>query len=42
MAMNEVNDSISQIGREVRTVINAAVFAQAASYIDSRVALGES
>jgi hypothetical protein len=42
MAMDQVDDSISQIGREVRSVIDAAVLVQAAGYIDSWVALGES
>jgi hypothetical protein len=40
--MNQVDDAISEIGREVRAVVCAAVLAQAAGYVHARETLGES
>ena len=39
--MNQVDDAIGEIGGEVRSVVGAAVFAQAAGYVDAGEALGE-
>src|SRR2546423_13601605 len=39
--VNQVNDSVSQVGREVRAVINATVFLQAASDVYPRKALAQ-
>src|SRR5258708_1168023 len=41
VAMNEVNDAIGEIGREVGAIVGAAVLAQAPRYIHAGEALGE-
>src|ERR1022692_267146 len=39
--MNQVHDAIGEVGREVRAVVGAAVFAQAASHVHAGKALGQ-
>ena len=39
--MDQVDDSVGQIGREVRPVISAAIFAQTPSHVDARPALAK-
>ena len=39
--MNQIDDAIGKIGREVRAEVGAAVLAQAAGDVDAREALGE-
>jgi hypothetical protein len=39
--VDEVDDPIGEVGREVRTVIGTAVFAEPASDVDARVALAQ-
>ena len=39
--MDQIDDAIREIGREVGAVVGAAVFFQAAGYVDARVALGQ-
>jgi hypothetical protein len=39
VAVNEIDDAIGKIGREVRPVVSAAVLAQAAGDVDARPAL---
>src|ERR1700678_482382 len=41
MAVDQIDDAIGQVGREVGTEIYTAIFAQTWSYVDSGVALGE-
>ena len=41
VAVNQVDDAIGEIGREVRAVVGAAVLAQAAGDVDARIALAE-
>ena len=41
MAVNQIDDAIGEIGREVGAVIGAAIFAQAAGYEDAGIALGQ-
>jgi hypothetical protein len=40
VAMNQVDDSIGKVGREVRAVIDTAILAQATRYVDPWIALG--
>jgi len=39
--MNQIDNAIGEIGREVRTEVNASVLAQAAGHINSRETLSE-
>ena len=41
IAVNQVNDAVGQIGREVGTVVRAAVFAQPAGDVNPRPALAQ-
>ena len=41
VAVNQVDNAIGEIGREVRAGINAAILAQSARDVDARKALGE-
>ena len=41
VAMNEVNDAIGQVGREVGAVVCAAILAQAPRYVHAREPFGE-
>ena len=41
MAVDQVDDPVGEVGREVRAVVGAAVFAQAAGYVDARVAFAQ-
>src|SRR5208282_2298263 len=41
MAMNQVDDAIGEIGREVWAVVGAAILAQAAGHVHAREALGQ-
>ena len=41
VAMDQVDDAIGEIGREVRAVVGAAVLAQAAGDVHAREALGQ-
>src|SRR5579863_10772813 len=42
ISMNEIENAVRQIGREVRAVVGAAVLAQAAGDVDARRALSQS
>ena len=42
IAVDQIDDAVRQIGREVRTVVSAAVFAQAAGDVNPRPALAQS
>ena len=39
--MNQVDDAVGEISREVRAVVVAAVFAQAAGHVDAGKALAQ-
>src|SRR6202166_4296782 len=41
IAMDEIDNPVSQIGREVWTVVEAAVLAEAAGHVDARPALAQ-
>ncbi len=41
VAVDQVDDAVGEVGREERSVVGAAVFAQAARYIDARIALAQ-
>ena len=41
VAMDEVDDPVREVGREVRTVVGTAVFAKSPGDVDARVALAQ-
>ena len=41
VAVNQVHDAVGEIGREVGSVVSAAILAQTASHVHAREALGE-
>ena len=40
VAVDQIDNAIGKIGWEVRAIVGAAIFAQAAGYVDARIALG--